>query len=204
LADEDPQVRIATLEAMLSGEGEGLSPRSAAEVAKLIENLEVAAEPDVVADAGDSDPNSQLPAPSPVRSSDAVDHNKTPRGAGPQAPTGMVAEAIDAYHSGQFDEAARLFHRALEHDMNNVDALVGLHRISYDRAQYRDARRYVEGAARLRPKRADLQLFAGDSCMRLLDYACARTRYERAKQLGAPEAMERLGALDDRGGPEGK
>jgi tRNA A-37 threonylcarbamoyl transferase component Bud32 len=114
-----------------------------------------------------------------------------------------VASAKAAYDAGRAGDAETLFHQALAQDRRNTDALVGLHRIHFDRGQWRQALDFARRAAALRPKRADLQIFVGDSCMKVIDYECARTSYQAAQRLGDPRAQQRLQILVDRlGGPK--
>jgi tetratricopeptide (TPR) repeat protein len=109
-----------------------------------------------------------------------------------------VSLAKAAYDSGRDRDAETLFHRVLAQDKRNVDALVGLHRIHFDRGEWRQALEFARRAAALRPKRPDLQMYVGDSCMKVLDYGCARTHYESAKKLGDTRAQQRLQILADR------
>jgi tRNA A-37 threonylcarbamoyl transferase component Bud32 len=109
-----------------------------------------------------------------------------------------VVAATAAYEAGSDREAETLFHQALARDRRNLDALVGLHRIHFDRGEWRQALDFARRAVVLRPKRSDLQMFVGDSCMKVLDYDCAQKYYATAQQLGDPRAKQRLHILADR------
>jgi tetratricopeptide (TPR) repeat protein len=116
----------------------------------------------------------------------------------------LVTSGKAAYQTGDLDEAKRAFHRALAADGSNLEALIGLHRIHFDRGDFKDALTYAKKALTLRPKRGDLNLYVGDSCMKVLDYGCARSHYQRAAEAGDSRAPARLRMLDDRlGGSKG-
>jgi tRNA A-37 threonylcarbamoyl transferase component Bud32 len=115
----------------------------------------------------------------------------------------IVVSAATAYEAGNDRDAETLFHQALGHDRRNVEALVGLHQIHFDRGEWRQALDFARRAASLRPKRPDLQMFVGDSCMKVLDYDCAREHYENAQQLGDTRAKQRLRILAERLGGSG-
>jgi tetratricopeptide (TPR) repeat protein len=110
----------------------------------------------------------------------------------------LAAEGDAAYKAGEREEAERLYQRCLARDANNLDALVGLHRLSFDRGHFKDALAYAKQALALQPKRGDLNLYVGDACMKVLDYDCARTHYEQANTLGNKQAAKRLRMLDER------
>jgi tetratricopeptide (TPR) repeat protein len=110
----------------------------------------------------------------------------------------LAAEGDSAYKAGKRNEAERLYQRSLALDGNNLDALIGLHRLSFDRGDFKDALTYAKQALALRPKRGDLNLYVGDACMKVLDYGCARTHYEQANTLGNKQAVKRLRMLDER------
>ena len=131
------------------------------------------------------------PAPEPAS------QPEPPRESEPST-TSTLASARAAYDSGRDDEATRLYQQLLARDRNNLDALVGLYRIAFDHGDFREALAYARRAAQLRPKRADLRLGVGDACMKVLDYACARSHYEAAAQLGDRQAPKRLELLDAR------
>jgi tetratricopeptide (TPR) repeat protein len=110
----------------------------------------------------------------------------------------LAAQGDAAYKDGDREEAERLYQRSLAFDGNNVAALVGLHRLNFDHGDFKDALAYAKKALALRPKRSDLNLYVGDSCMKVLDYGCARTHYQQANTLGNKQAAQRLRMLDER------
>ncbi|WP_181234555.1 serine/threonine-protein kinase [Enhygromyxa salina] len=197
LAQPDPEARYRALET-LSHAGQ-LPARSAAEVDVLLEDLRAESEADEVADSDDEPTRvARGPVPGPRRDKPIADApRRRSDGGSLDSVDSTLSEAKEAYGAGQLERAASLYHRMLELDAHNITALVGLHRISYDRGEFRDALRYAEQASRLRPKRAELHLFMGDACMKVLDYGRARRHYQRAEQLGDKQARHRLSFLAD-------
>lgn len=196
LAQADQQGRLDAMVAF--AESDQLSDRTKAEVELLIQDWSDERQPRPNASGGEgADPEALLGEDGvnvdgrPVRAPTEPRHHA-------RALATTLASAKSAYASGQRDEAERLYHRALEYDSHSVIALVGLHRINFDRGNHRDALRYAQQAAQLRPKRGDLHVFMGDSCMKVLDYSCARTHYQQAKQLGDKLSQQRLTLLSER------
>ena len=213
LALSDESERIEALVDM-SADLDAKRPSAAASLERLIDGFaqEHPELPLRVAQArgrGDGQPGS----PTPVEESDEPEAHasdgrgdtgeprKEPRQRG-DAKT-LIKRAKSAYTSGRSDEAERLYHRTLALDEHNLPALIGLHHIHFDRGKYKDALAYAKQALALRPKRGDLNLFVGDSCMKVLDYSCARTHYEAARAAGDGRAEGRLELLDKRLGKEG-
>ena len=138
------------------------------------------------------------PEPDPTPDPDPVDDSSAAR-----ARAAALAERGDkAFRAGERDEAERLYQRAIELDRRCLAALTGLHRIHFDRGGFKDALRYAERALAVRPNRGELALDVGDSCMKVLDYACARRHYERAAELGVARATQRLALLAERLGDD--
>src|SRR5690606_3061002 len=88
-----------------------------------------------------------------------VEDRSTPKPE-PHPATRSPAEAAEltrdgdiAYHAGHRDDAERLYQRSLELDGKNLDALIGLHRLSFDRSDFNAALTYARRAQSLRPKR---------------------------------------------------
>jgi tetratricopeptide (TPR) repeat protein len=167
----------------------GDQPKQAGEPLEyVIDPVEITAEPFAVADDVELE---QAPSES---SSKPAPSKKSAR-----AEAAMLAtQGDEAYESGQRDEAERLYQRSLQLDGDNLAALIGLHRINFDHGQFKDALAYAKQALALRPKRSDLNLYVGDSCMKVLDYNCARSHYEHALELGSKQASQRLRMLDER------
>jgi tRNA A-37 threonylcarbamoyl transferase component Bud32/tetratricopeptide (TPR) repeat protein len=223
LAESDPQQRIEKLTAVRDDRRRkkldvddvelllvGLGAQSEAEPAEATP----APLPDIVpgeGEAGDEtepepgEPESESgetePEPESGETDDADPTLETDTDSGKQGATkakSTVTSAKAAYDAGHDADAERLFHQALAHDRRNLDALVGLHRIHFDRGQWRQALDFARRAASLRPKRAELQMFVGDSCMKVLDYDCARAHYLAMQRLGDARAAQRLHILEAR------
>jgi tetratricopeptide (TPR) repeat protein len=209
LAEPDDRVRLGALQAM-AGERDRLPTSVAISIDQLIDDLErehlVTEAPAPTHALGSAPVESETEA--------AIDEESAASDPEPIAlklspaepsPTRASAEANElalagdsAYQSGLRDEAKRLYQRSLALDGNNLAALIGLHRLSFDRGEFKDALTYAKRAQTLRPKRGDLHVYVGDSCMKVLDYGCARTHYQRAEELGDRQAAQRLRMLDQR------
>ena len=109
-------------------------------------------------------------------------------------------EGARAFRSNRLDEAARLFHQALELDAGNRAALEGLANLEFERGHYREALRYGKQAARRSPKNGGLRILLGDAYYKTVDYPSARGEYERARELGHPSAAGRISRLDQKQG----
>ncbi|PRP90312.1 Serine/threonine-protein kinase PknB [Enhygromyxa salina] len=200
LASDDPQVQ---LEGLLMADEEGVLPaRVAVDVERLIEELEDPAsagstDPDGLGEAlgDDSSEIDGRPRRGPIKMGTDTEV-RSGRTRAEISATVRAAEA--AYNAGHDKKAERLFHRALGLDRRSVSALVGLHNIKFDRGQYRQALSYAKRALVQRPKRGDLHMLVADSCMKVLDYECARTHYEHASERGQSRAKQRLRMLDER------
>jgi tetratricopeptide (TPR) repeat protein len=205
LAEPEPEQRIVEIEAVR--DSKRLNAERTADLDALLADLGVPLEPE-------PEPLALPPEPTTAGTETAGDTaseiEAETEGSEPTAPDGSdsdagkskaqssVTAAKAAYEAGRDRAAETLFHKALAADSRNVDALVGLHRIHFDRAEWRQALDFARRAAAIRPKRADLQIYVGDSCMKVLDYDCARERYETAKKLGDTRAKQRLEILADR------
>ncbi len=107
----------------------------------------------------------------------------------------LAQEARTAMAAGKRKEAEALFHQALSHDNRNAVALIGLSDLEFDRGAHQRAADYAEKAVAAAPKNGSYQLRLGDAYFKLLRYADAKRVYQKAKDLGAREADERLEKL---------
>ena len=112
----------------------------------------------------------------------------------------LVRSAQKAYDAGRSDDAERLYRKALARNAKDVDALVGLHRIHFDRRDYRKALDFAQRAAKVKPKRGQLHMYVGDSCAKIFDWTCARKHYNTALSLGVSRAKSRLEFVDEQSG----
>jgi tetratricopeptide (TPR) repeat protein len=113
----------------------------------------------------------------------------------PSAAARLVQQAHTASREGKLVEAERLFERALAHDSRNAAALAGLTDIHFNRGAYSRALSFGKQALKLAPKDKNLHLLVGDAAFKAFQYDDARRTYERAKELGHPEAAGRLAKL---------
>jgi tRNA A-37 threonylcarbamoyl transferase component Bud32/tetratricopeptide (TPR) repeat protein len=204
LVEPDPEQRIAKLER--ARRRKDISHTTAIAIDDLLADLTT----DPVAPVPEPHPSARVPASSDtIAEPEPAPDQPTAAEAEPEPepdthamPASASKQVVDraqaAYDAGRDDHAAKLFHQALARDRNNVEALVGLHQIAYDRGDYRDALDYAKRALALRPKRGDLALDVGDACMKVLDYACAKHHYETAGKLGDRRASARLELLKER------
>lgn len=140
----------------------------------------IAAKPDA------SEPAPRPPQDDPARAPD-------PKAAGAESDAGDKA-----LRAGRLDDAAAAFHRALAHDRRDVRALAGLAEVYFERSEYRQAERFAKLATTFAPKKSAMWILLGDARVKLLQYADARTAYEKARGLGATAAdarLDRLGRL---------
>lgn len=140
----------------------------------------IAAKPDA------SEPATRSPEGDPARAPD-------PKAAGTESDAGDKA-----LRAGRLDDAAAAFHRALAHDRRDVRALSGLAEVYFERSEYRQAERFAKLATTFAPKQSAMWILLGDARVKLLQYADARTAYEKARGLGATAAdarLDRLGRL---------
>ena len=113
----------------------------------------------------------------------------------PAAAVKLLEQARAAVRGGQLAEAERLFEKTLAHDGRSVDALAGLSELHFNRGAYARALSFGERACKLRPDDAALRLLVGDAAFKVFRYDDARAAYERARELGSPEAERRLAKL---------
>ncbi len=101
-----------------------------------------------------------------------------------------------AFKQGDWDEAERCYHAALEHQRNNLDALLGLSELYFERGAYHRSVAFARRAVRAAPKRGGPRIALGDALLKTVKYAEARKQYESAKALGDRRAKGRLDRLD--------
>ena len=115
-----------------------------------------------------------------------------PRKRDPIAAAALVDEARAAARRGADREAERLFERALAQDSRCAEALAGLTEVHFNRGTYSRAFTYGKKAIRLAKADADLRVLVGDAAFKVFRYDEARVHYERAQELGHPQADKRL------------
>jgi tetratricopeptide (TPR) repeat protein len=115
---------------------------------------------------------------------------------GPIVAAREVKAGEAALKRGELGEAESKFHRALEAQRNNPDALAGLAQIQYERGDYDKAVRFASRAADAAPRSARIRILLGDAHFKVLAYDAARRAYEKAQSLGSGAAEGRLARLD--------
>ena len=169
--------------------------RDSALLASATANPPAPAQPPVPAPV-EAAPPVEAPAPASTDATPAVSSEPTRTPArDPAAAAKLLEQARAAVRSGQPAEAERLFEKALAHDSRSVDALAGLTELHFNRGAYARALALGERACKLAPGDASLHLLVGDAAFKVFHYDDARAAYERAGQLGHPEAAGRLGKL---------
>lgn len=154
-----------------------MAPRAAIEAARMQASIP----PDSKIDATKATP--RAPDEAPARAPDA------------KAAIAESDAGTKALRAGRLDDAAAAFHRALAHDRRDVQALAGLAEVYFERSEYRQAERFAKLASTFAPKRSATWILLGDARVKLLQYAEARTAYEKARGLGAVAADARLDRL---------
>jgi serine/threonine protein kinase/tetratricopeptide (TPR) repeat protein len=107
----------------------------------------------------------------------------------------LVKDAKTALNKGNESAAEALYHQALSFDNRNAAALIGLSDLEFNRGKHQRAADYAEKATAAAPKTGTYHLRLGDAYFKLLRYADARRAYQKAKDLGVHEAIERLDKL---------
>ena len=107
----------------------------------------------------------------------------------------LAKSARAALNAGNRKEAETLFHQALGFDNRNPAALMGLSDLEFDKGSHQRAADYAEKAIAAAPRNSGCHLRLGDAYFKLLRYTDARAAYEKARELGAREADERLAKL---------
>ncbi len=107
----------------------------------------------------------------------------------------LVADGEAARRRGELDVAEQRFHQALAEFSASVAALLGLCDVYFDRAQFEQAVGFAERAVVIDPEHPGARLRLGDTLVKLLRYNDARAHYEKAAELGHPQAAARLHKL---------
>jgi tetratricopeptide (TPR) repeat protein len=144
--------------------------------------------PPAVAPAADAKPPAAKPPAAPTSAE---------TGSNRESAKAFVEKARAALRSGSLKDAESWFHRALESDRSNADALVGLAELYFEQGAYQRALEFARRGVKAAPKSGRHQLILGDVCFKVLRYADARTAYAAAQNLGHPSAKARLERIDE-------
>lgn len=104
----------------------------------------------------------------------------------------LAKQGTRALRAGQREQAEQLFHRALDYDRGNSEALMGLSLVHYHRGSYHKAVRYGTKAVAVQPNNADYRIKLGDAHFKNFNYRQARKEYDKASKLGHRDAAARL------------
>ncbi len=198
LAAPTPEARTARL-----AKRKSVSSTSAAKLARL-----AGAEPTTPAPKAAPKPIA-TPQPEAPPQTDAQAASAAQTGDKPPALTGKAARKAaaaqvtagkQAFARGDYGEASKHYHRALELDAGSHAAQAGLGELAFDRGKYGEAVRHYDRAVKLAPKKAGYWLSLGDANLRVVQYEAARAAYKKAKSLGDGRAQSRLDKLDERTG----
>ena len=186
MADPDDERRLARLRALLA-DGH-VRPRTLdQQLRRLVTTTDSppSAPPAV-------DPAALESAAPPVEATSAPDDEPPARpDPEPQVAT-LRAQAKRAFAQGQWRRAQSAWNQALALDQRCAPCLVGLSDIAFERAKHHEAVDYARRASRIAPRRAGYRIKLGDAYMKVLKYDDAAREYQRAKQLGHPQADECL------------
>ena len=110
----------------------------------------------------------------------------------PVAAAALVEQAKAAVRRGADREAERLFEQALAQDSRCAKALAGLTELHFNRGSYSRAFTYGKKAIKLAKDNPELRVLVGDAAFKVFRYDEARIQYERAEELGHPQATKRI------------
>ena len=138
-------------------------------------------------------------SPPPARDKPAAAAAPTPTAPPTARPSAKasVEKARAALRSGSLKDAESWFHRALEVERSNADALAGLAELYFEQGSYQRALEFARRGVKTAPKSGRHQIILGDTCFKVLRYTEARAAYQAAQQLGHPSAKGRLERLDE-------
>lgn len=112
--------------------------------------------------------------------------------------TVLVASAKKEWNAGNFAQAESLYHQALGAKAQHVGALRGLAQLHREQGKYAKALRFARAAVKARPKDGGLHILLGEIHFRSSRYADARAAFERAQDLGHPDAADRISRVERR------
>ena len=108
----------------------------------------------------------------------------------------LAAQGQAALRSGQRQKATSLFNQAIAYDRRNAKALMGLSDVYFDTGSNQKAINYAEKAVAAAPKSGAYRIKLGDAYYKVLRYKDAKAQYQKAKDLGAKRAKDRLAKVN--------
>jgi tetratricopeptide (TPR) repeat protein len=214
LAQDDAEQRVAALQQLIDGGGQSVSARDELERLLAVDRAAapVRTRPAATAateqrsratSAYDAAADQSAPAPPPSVDPPPPSDPASPERRDAPRIREALANGRALLAAGRWRDAEHAFHRAIELDKHNQPALAALAGLYFELRSYRKAREFARRAVALAPGDPQLRVILGDAAFKLLDYAEARTQYQRARALGSTTADRRLATLDEVTGASG-
>ncbi len=194
LAEPDDHERVRKLEE-IGSKGDELGVQGDLRIDKLLkdEGVEVVADAGVKARKPARKPDAGSPSEAEVVPVAEARSGERPVGAkANERSNEYVTQGLAALRSGERKKAETLFHRALDQDHRNHRALDGLAEVHFAAGDYDQAVQYGKRAVAAAPGRGIYRIHLGDAYFKVFRYKDAVEHYQRAEQLGQPEARARL------------
>jgi tetratricopeptide (TPR) repeat protein len=193
LAEDEPVERQEKLQEVYAKSGDrGMSTEANIEAIIRSEGITVEARPSSRPKKGDVPPSDTASTALDDDDDDDDDIDTPAPNKNPAQARSLAKSGTKALRAGQREKAEQLFHRALDHDRGNAEALMGLSLVHYHRGSYHKAVRYGAKAVTLQPNNAGYRINLGDAHYKNFAYRQARKEYERASKLGHRDAAARL------------
>jgi tetratricopeptide (TPR) repeat protein len=201
LADDDAERRREKVERIVSATPQ----RASTTTASLQRVARISAEPvagDTAAAEAATPPagatrREAAPAPAPGRDETEPAKSVAAPKVDRDSARAHVERARAAQRSGDMKAAESWFHRALEIDRGQPDALAGLSELYFEQGAYQRALEFARRGVKAAPKSGRHHVILGDCNFKALRYADARAAYETALELGHSSARGRLARLDE-------
>lgn len=107
-----------------------------------------------------------------------------------------IADGMRASKRGEWAEARRHFHQALNHRPGHPGALAGLAEIEFQNSAYERAASLISKALERSPRHQGYLVLLGDAKFKVFDYSAAWRAYQKAAELGSKTAERRLARLE--------
>ena len=104
----------------------------------------------------------------------------------------LAGQGVMALKAGRRSEAGGLFNQAISFDRKNVEALIGLSDVFFERGNSQKAQRYAEEAVAIAPSNGGFRIQLGDAYYSAQRYRDALIQYEKAHQLGELKGAPRI------------
>lgn len=111
----------------------------------------------------------------------------------PIHPDALAAEGYQALRAGSLGAAAAAFQRALDHDANHLDSLLGLSEVAMAQRRYPDAVVQLGRAVKLAPGNVRTHILLGEAQLNSDRPEAAMASFKRALQIDPDNARARDG-----------